>query len=488
MSHPLPLKLVRHTLFNLLGLGAPLLIAVGSIPALLQALGPERFGLLALIWAVTSYFSLFDLGLGRALTQQLAPSLERGDWDSAGSVCTTALGLMTGLGLAGGLLLACLAPWGVGHLRELPDPAEAVRSGMVMAVAIPFVVLTAGLRGILEARHAFAWLNLIRLPMGIWTFAGPWLVVWLQGPDLVMIAWVLAAGRVLGLLIHGMAVWLLLPQLRGHWRWDARVMPQLLVSGGWLTVGNLVSPFMGYVDRFILGALVSSAAVTFYVAPQEIVTKLWIVPSALTAVLLPSFAARMVQQGQEAWRLFQQSLGLLLYGMWPLTLGLALFAHDLLAAWLGREFALRSTLVLQLFAFGTLINCMAHLPLTWLHAAGRFRATAYLYCLELPLFLLALWLLCGRYGLMGAAWAWLLRIVVDTLALFLLALQQAPKPSRTVPSWRQMAAVGLVFASFALIWLPSTAGRLFALIAVLGLAVTMTNQFRRDVKESVPAP
>ena len=62
------MKLLRHTAFNLIGLGAPLLVAVGTIPVLIHALGPARFGLLTLIWAVVSYFGLFDLGLGRALT------------------------------------------------------------------------------------------------------------------------------------------------------------------------------------------------------------------------------------------------------------------------------------------------------------------------------------------------------------------------------------------------------------------------------------
>ena len=65
-------KLIRHSTYNLLGLGLPLLIAVFTIPVLIKDLGDARFGLLTLIWAVVGYFGLFDLGLGRAMTQQLA--------------------------------------------------------------------------------------------------------------------------------------------------------------------------------------------------------------------------------------------------------------------------------------------------------------------------------------------------------------------------------------------------------------------------------
>ena len=66
------MKLLKHSAYNLLGLGLPLLVAIFTMPVLIRGLGEARFGLLTLIWAVVSYFGLFDLGLGRALTQQLA--------------------------------------------------------------------------------------------------------------------------------------------------------------------------------------------------------------------------------------------------------------------------------------------------------------------------------------------------------------------------------------------------------------------------------
>ena len=62
------MSLKRDTVYNLLGNGIPLLAAVGTIPYLLRVLGNEQFGLLTLLWALIGYFSLFDFGVGRALT------------------------------------------------------------------------------------------------------------------------------------------------------------------------------------------------------------------------------------------------------------------------------------------------------------------------------------------------------------------------------------------------------------------------------------
>jgi O-antigen/teichoic acid export membrane protein len=479
------LKLARHTLFNLLGLGAPLLFALVSIPALVQALGPERFGLLTLIWAVTSYFGLFDLGLGRALTQQLAIVLDQRLDADVGPLCASALLFMACVGILGGALMICLAPWGVDLIKLLPDREEAVNATLVMGLVTPLIVLTSGLRGMLEACHAFEALNYIRLPMGLWTFAGPWLVVEFLGPDLVWITVALAMGRVLAAAVHTWVAWRKLPQLRGRLHLEGRWLMPLLSSGGWLTLSNVVSPFMGYVDRFVIGAAVSAAAVAYYATPQEIVTKLWIIPGALTAVLFPAFAAQVAKQDGSSWRLYDRAVAALFVVLLPITVGLALFAGELLQAWLGPAFARESTLILQVFALGILINCLAHVPLTWLHGAGHFRAPALLHCFELPLFLLALWGLSSRWGLLGASLAWLLRMSADAALLFWLVRRERRAQARDqvgsagVAAW-PLAGAALAFAGSAWsepLWRGAWLLGVFAATATM--ALSLRSELRR---------
>ena len=62
----------KNVIWNLLGSGLPLLAAALFVPFTLKLLTIEGFGLLTLIWGLIGYFSLFDLGVGRALTYQLS--------------------------------------------------------------------------------------------------------------------------------------------------------------------------------------------------------------------------------------------------------------------------------------------------------------------------------------------------------------------------------------------------------------------------------
>jgi O-antigen/teichoic acid export membrane protein len=374
-----------------------------------------------MVWAVVSYFGLFDLGLGRALTQQLSLVQANGDEEAVGPLTATAIALMGLLGVFAGVAMAVGAPWGVDLIKNVPDRAEAIRAVYAMAFAMPAIILTSGFRGVLEAKSAFGIVNMIRLPMGLFTFLGPLAVVVYGVPRLDVIAAVLALGRVIACLVHAFYAWRILPSSQRHFKVRRAEMRALGASGGWLTVSNIISPIMGYVDRFVIGAVVSASAVAYYATPNEMVTKLWIIPGALTAVLFPAFTARMARAGSDTQNLVRASVTALFVVILPITAALTAFGRELLTVWINADFASHSTLLLQIFAVSMLISCMAQIPFTLIQSAGKPRTTAMLHCAILPLFLIGLWFLSRWYGVTGAALAWLLRMIVDACSLFYLS-------------------------------------------------------------------
>ncbi|MGH9879111.1 MAG: hypothetical protein ACRD5H_15895, partial [Nitrososphaerales archaeon] len=71
---------------------------------------------------------------------------------------------------------------------------------------------------------------------------------------------------------------------------------------------------------------------------------------------------------------------------------------------------------------GILVNSLAHIPFTLIQSGGHARLAALIHVVEFPIFMLALWWLTINYGVEGAAWAWLLRIVFDTGLMFACAI------------------------------------------------------------------
>ncbi|WP_167428012.1 flippase [Achromobacter mucicolens] len=465
------MKLIRHSVYNLLGLGLPLLTAVFSIPVLIRELGDARFGLLTLIWAIVSYLSLFDLGLGRALTQHLAVMLEGRERRRVGALVMTAIVVIALFSLVAGALMAIVGPWGLGFIDAVPDRTEAVNAIWIMALAMPAVVLTAGFRGILEARHAFAVINLIRLPMGLLTFLGPLAVVLYGPPRLDVITMVLAGGRVVTCVLHAWYAKRYLPDDVGPFTFDKTLIRPLCSSGGWMTVSNVVSPIMSYADRFIVGAVISSAAVAYYVTPQELITKLSILPGALTAVLFPALAAQIARQDKAVMPLITKAAGWIFLTLLPITAAIAIFAKELLTLWVGEPFALQSYVLLQVFSAGMFITCIAQIPFTVIQGAGRSHLTAVIHLIEVPLFLAALFFLARHYGLTGAAVAWFLRVAIDAALMFWGAKVVLNRSMFSNAPLKLLAVSGLAVAGFLGALVPSASVRAAWLLMVVALVL-----------------
>jgi len=390
-----------------------------------------------LAWALIGYANLFDFGLGRALTQLVARKLGAGKEPEISPIAWGSLLLMLVLGLVGGIVVALFSPWLVYHTLRIPAAlqVETLRSFRLLGFSVPIVITTAGLRGLLEAYQRFGLINLLRIPMGVFAFAGPLLILPFSKSVFAVVA-LLVLGRVFAWVAHFWLCFHVIPSLRSAPRWWHTDVLSLLRFGGWMTVTNVIGPLMVIFDRFLLGALLSITAVAYYTTPYEIVTKVWIVPSAIIGVMFPAFSTSFVQNQKRTGLLFVRTVRIIFLAIFPVTLLIVAFASEGLNLWLGADFGSRSARVLQWLAAGVFVNSLALVPFTFIQSVGRPDITAKLHLLELPFYLFLLWWLVRVWGIEGAAIAWTIRIVLDAVVLFLLAGRFL-----TVPASQRMRAL-----------------------------------------------
>lgn len=152
-----------------------MVVAVIAIPLLIAGMGTERFGLLAIIWMGVGYFSLFDLGLGRALTKMVSERLGQGSEAELGSLIWTAFPLLAGLGVVGAILLLIFSEALVTGLLNVPSElhAEGIAAFRILAIGLPVVIVTAGLVGLLQAHQRFGSIAAIGFRRGVCLSPGP---------------------------------------------------------------------------------------------------------------------------------------------------------------------------------------------------------------------------------------------------------------------------------------------------------------------------
>jgi O-antigen/teichoic acid export membrane protein len=423
--------LARNTLLNLIGQAAPLLVGVVTLPLIIGGLGAERFGLLSLSWVVLGYFTIFDLGLGRAATKYVAEALARGDKDRVPRLVYSAVIVQAIGGGLGLIVLVAITPLLVGHVFNIPPAlaAEAKVTFYLLAIAVPAVLVSSSLTGVLAAAQRFDLVNVVGASFSVINSLLTVVAVVSWNWHLPQIVAMLVASRFLAC---GAYYWLCLrvfPALKGLPHCHQQELRALIGFGGWVTVSSIVGPILVYLDRFMIGAMLTMAAVAYYSAPYEIVTRLWIIPASLVATLFPAFS---VLAGQRQWErltdLFSRSTQWVLLPLGSVVVVLLVFAHDILQLWLGSAFAKEGTGVLQILAVGVLVNSLAHVPYSLLQAQGRPDITAKLHLVELPLHGLLVWWLISLWGTTGAALAWTIRVAVDALLLSLAARSLSSLP------------------------------------------------------------
>ena len=432
--------LARNTTLNLVGRAVPLIVGVVTIPFIIRGLGTDRFGILSLAWVVLGYFHLFGLGLGRATTKFVAEYLGRGQTDRLRRLVWTSVALQGVLGIVGGLAVAVLVPLLVDRVLNIPPPlvAEAKGAFYLLALSVPVVIPSSSVRGVLEAGQRFDLVNAVQIPTAAARFLLPMVALFL-GADLFGIVVLLVISRLATFLAYLGLCFRVFPTLKRSFSIHLELVRPLLRYGGWLTVSNIVSPILVYLDRFLVGSLLTMAALAYYTAPYEAVTHLSIIPWSLVATLFPAFSALGASGDRlRLETLFARSVKYLLLLMGPIMLVVTLFAEAILRVWLGSDFAAQSSLAFQILAAGVLANSLASVPFAILQGLGRPDLPAKFHLLELPFYLALAWFLVNGWGIGGAAAAWTLRVSVDGLLLF-------------IASWRVHRLSSRVFVENALL-------------------------------------
>ncbi len=423
-------SLLRHGALSLATSAAPIVVALLALPLLTRHLGTERFGLLSLAWAWLGYATLLDFGLGRTLTRMVAASdASDGGDPTLGGVIATAHTTLALVGAVVGGIGAILAPWYVTHILHVDSVlrTDAMVSAVLFALAVPAVTAASVPRAVLEARHRFRDVNLVRLPVSVGAFAVPTLLLPFTA-SLTAIAATIGVMRVWAWWRYRTLAAATMPE-HANDRAQRRHLTPLLRAGAWMTISNVLSPLMTYADRFLIGSMISVTAVALYAVPWEAVTKLWIVPGALTMVLFPAIARTAHTDTARMGALHAAGVRLVTLVVLPVCVVACLLAPWLLQFAGGAQYRGDSVLVLRILAIGVATNCVGAVPFTLLQATGRARWTASLHLIEIVPYALLLWFAARQYGIVGVATAWTARVVVDAALLAWQAQSIAPLPA-----------------------------------------------------------
>jgi O-antigen/teichoic acid export membrane protein len=401
------------TIWNVVGRAGPQVVALVTTPLLIDALGPSRWGIFSLAMALLGVSGLFDLGIGRALTRGVAERLHSGREDEAATLIRTGLWVLGGLGVCGGLLGAALAHPLAYHVLDVPAGLrhETALALYVICLTIPFVILNAALWGVIAALDLFRIANIAGVAIVAASYAGQLLILYAYN-SLAAVMLVLLASRIVSLMAFGAFCRDAMPGV-GAGRFSLAEIRPLLRMGGWMTVSNVVFPILNYADRFIIGAVLSAAAIGYYATPSDLMGRVQIVTGATAISLFPAIAASYRTDPPRAAALFARGIVTLSVVLFPAAVVVAAFSDELLSLWIGAEYAGHAAPVLRILAVGSLLRCADEIVATLIDAIGLPRVNAQFSVCELILYVPLLFLTLHLFGFVGGAVAFVVRMAMD---------------------------------------------------------------------------
>ncbi len=373
-----------------------------------------------MIWVVLGYFGIFNLGMGRATTKYVAETLGKGKIGDAPPIVWTAVIVQIIFGVFGAIVLILSAPYIVEYALKISPQyiVEARRSLHTVAFALPVVMVAGSFSGVLEAQQRFDLVNAVNVPLGILTFLLPvfGLIIGFGLPGIVFLIFVARIGALCAFVYISFR---LMPALKRFY-FSRDLLPRLFAYGGWIAVGNnIMNPILLGLDRLLIGSLMSMRYVAYYSAPYEVVARMGVVPGSLATTLFPAFSAlEGVKDRRRMGVLFARSVKYVLLGLGPIVVVIGVFAHEILQIWLGSEFARESSFVLRILVVSALINSLGRISDVLLTGCGRPDIPTKCRLVEFPIYAALAWFMVNYWGIAGAAIAWTIRILMDTVLQF----------------------------------------------------------------------
>lgn len=396
-------------------------------------MGSEMFGIFAIQLAVLTILSVNDFGISRAI---VLVGIARGGASNHVARIKTAIAglhlvatLAALIATAGGIVLVGLAF--LAHRDLAVSSALVLASGLVSLIILP-------LRASMEVERRFIALNLLRGVGSAALFAAPALALSLENSlTACALSWLLT--RLL--LLAGFVVASGIPLAHATGRHGSRYLSglrhlrlpemhsELVRRAGWLGLAGMLSLLLGYIDRFITGAIAGPAAVASYTVASELASKVWLVIGAFTNAETPRIAthwnanSRRFEHG--ALRFISAvaliisagtAISVLLAGDWALQI------------WLGDNVRPDMAPILRLLALGVAMNCLTQVNFLVLMIGGGERAGATLLAWMLPLTAIATVVAVKLFGPIGAAAVFALRTFIDSLAVRRLVIVRIGTP------------------------------------------------------------
>ena len=351
------LKLERNQIIKNVGsswfaLGVNILVGIFLSPFILHRLGDAAFGIWVLIFSITGYYGLFDLGVRSSVIRYVSKFTAVKDREATARLINTSLFTYTCIGILSFLITILGAAYVDTWFRIPPGLRHDARWLFLMvgaAVSLGFPLGISG--GILEGLQRFYILNWTNIATALCRAA---LIVYFlhRGHGLLTVGLITVSLPLLASVLRGIIVLRLLPIPFGR-RYVNREAFREIANYSGITLIVLVAGQLRFrTDEIVIGTFLSTAAITYFNIGARIVDYAAQMVVSLAQIFVPmSSQSDAVGDMDRLRKIFVAGNRVCAFIMFPICVTLTILGKSVIEVWVGAKYVPLSYPVLLILLF-----------------------------------------------------------------------------------------------------------------------------------------
>lgn len=373
-------------------------------PYIIRHLGDDAFGLWILIFSVTGYYGLFDLGIRSSIVRYIAKYSATEQHDEMNRLINTAMLSYGGIG-AVAMLVTLLATYYIRIFHGIHTDSVATARWLLLMVGssvslgFPLGVFS----GILEGLQRFYLLYSVNIVSTI--LRAVLIVIALhRGGGLLTVAFITVSLPLLNQLVNAVAAFHLL-RIRIGLQYVKKSTLKLIASYSSTTFIIIVGGRLRFkTDALVIGTFISAAAITYFTIGSRLVDYATEVVSSLAQIFIPMSSQSQAKGDLDALRkIFVVGNRACAFIIFPITAIFTILGKSLIEAWVGPKYVATSYPVLLILLYPTTLMLAQSASGRTLWGMAKHRTWAWVVLAEGISNLILSVLLVRPYGILGDA-------------------------------------------------------------------------------------
>jgi O-antigen/teichoic acid export membrane protein len=332
-------QIIKNVTSSWFSLGVSIFVGIFLSPYILHRLGNTAYGAWILVFSLTGYYGLFDLGIRSSVIRYVSTYTATNDTEGVSRLINTALLVYSAIGAAAIATTLIVSGFLESLFRMPPDFLPTARTLFLMvgtAVGLGFPAGVFG--GILEGLNHFYFVNVTNLAATL--LRALLIVIALKiGYGLLTVAFITVTLPLLGSVVRALIVLRLLP-LRFGWKYvDRGALGEIARYSGISFILMIAYKLRFKTDEVLISTLVSVTAVTYFSIGDRMVDYAGEVVSSLAQIFVPMSGRSEATGNREELRRIlvvgNRACSLIIF---PITAVLIILGKSLITAWVGEVY------------------------------------------------------------------------------------------------------------------------------------------------------